>query len=103
VCKIKIELDKRKIAREKIYPYEKMLTSLDKICQDTSFIKESLGEYRLSDDADSVGSLLVLISRFESQSWLIPNIKSWTITDDDGQEEDALQTLMKVKSHGAIS
>jgi hypothetical protein len=100
MCKIKLELDKEKIINENLYSYEQMMSSLDKICSDTDFVKEAAGEYRLSDDADSIGSLLVLISRFERQSWLIPNIKTWTYIDDDGSEENALDTYLNVKSYG---
>ncbi len=94
MCKIKIELNK-----ESQYPYDLMVESLDKICRDTNFTKDDYGEYSLSNNADPIGSLLVLISRFESQSWLIPNIKTWTVIHDDGIEEDALKTYMTVRNH----
>ncbi|MBR6469000.1 MAG: hypothetical protein IKS84_01365 [Lachnospiraceae bacterium] len=100
MCRIRIELNKDKISREAIYPYDKMVSSLDTICKDTNFIKAGPGEYSLDKDADSIGSLLVLISRFESQSWLIPNIRTWTVINDDGIEEDALKTYMMVRNAG---
>ena len=58
---------------------------LDKICEDTYFIKIGTGEYKLQDDENPIGALLVLISRFKKQSWLIQNLKTWKTFDDEGR------------------
>lgn len=85
---------------EDIFPPSEMMKALDKICTDTNYIKIGEGEYLLKEDADSIGTLLVLLSRFEQQSWLFPNMKSWTILDD---EEDAEpQNFLEIYKRRAI-
>lgn len=49
---------------------------LDEICTDTRFTKIGKCKYKLNDGVDDIGTLIILISRFKQQSWLIPNLKS---------------------------
>ena len=92
---MKLEFDKDKLAKDPELDYEIVMEWLDKICEDTYFIKIGTGEYKLQDDEDSIGALLVLISRFKKQSWLIQNLKTWKTFDDEEGEQDALKTVLE--------
>ena len=99
MCTMKIELDKDKINTDGFATYDEMLAAVDKICSDTFFHKIGPGEYVLEKNHDSMGSLLILISRFRQQLWLLPVIKSWFVTGDDGCEIDALETYLEVNGY----
>lgn len=68
---------------------------LDKICDDSNFNKIEKGIYNLKDGEDDIGALLVLVSRLKKQSWLIPNLKTWKIFDNEDGEQDALKFILE--------
>lgn len=92
---MKLEFDQDKLAKDSELDYELVMEWLDKICEDTYFIKIGTGEYKLQDDENPIGALLVLISRFKKQSWLIQNLKTWKTFDDEEGEQDALKTVLE--------
>jgi hypothetical protein len=92
---MKLEFDQDKLAKDPELDPELVVEWLDKICEDTYFIKIGTGEYKLQDDEDPIGALLVLISRFKKQSWLIQNLKTWQTFDDEEGEQDALKTVLE--------
>lgn len=53
-----------------------------------------MAEYELINN-DVIGTLLVLVSRFKKQSWLIPNLKTWKTFDDEDGEQDALKFILE--------
>ena len=92
---MKLEFDQDKLAKDPELDYELVMEWLDKICEDTYFSKIGTGEYKLQDDENPIGALLVLISRFKKQSWLIQNLKTWKTFDDEEGEQDALKTVLE--------
>ncbi|MGN0328526.1 MAG: hypothetical protein ACI4D4_06060 [Lachnospira sp.] len=93
---MKFEFDEEKLKKnDPDLNIEQCYQWLDEICTDTRFTKTSLGEYVLNDGEDEIGSLLVLIGRFEQQSWLYSNLKSWKTFDDEEGEQDALKVVLK--------
>lgn len=68
---------------------------LDKICDSSNFNKIEKGIYNLKNGEDDLGALLVLVSRLKKQSWLIPNLKTWKIFDNEDGEQDALKFILE--------
>lgn len=91
--RMKLVFDEEKVTKDGKYDIDVMYEWLDKICSDTWFKKTGKGEYELIDH-DEIGSILVLISRFEQQSWLIPNLKSWKTYCEEEGEVDALKVVL---------
>lgn len=91
--KMKFEFDNDKLIKNN--PEISMdiaMQMLDKVCTDTRFDKIGDCEYELQKDCNVVGTLLILTSRFDKQTWLYPNLKSWT-TYDGECEQDALKIM----------
>jgi hypothetical protein len=89
-----LEFDENKVLKDSNYDIEQMYDWLDKICLDTWFDVIGKGEYELINN-DVIGTLLVLVSRFKKQSWLIPNLKTWKTFDDEDGEQDALKFILE--------
>lgn len=68
---------------------------LDDICTHTNFKKVGEGEYEIDEEADFLGSLMLLIGKIESQSWLVPGLDSWTTYCEEEGEVDALKELLE--------
>lgn len=49
---MKLEFDQDKLAKDPELDYELVMEWLDKICEDTYFIKIGTGEYKLQDDEE---------------------------------------------------
>lgn len=54
---MKLEFDQDKLAKDSELDYELVMEWLDKICEDTYFIKIGTGEYKLQDDENPIGAL----------------------------------------------
>lgn len=94
---MKFEFDKEKLKKNvPDLTIEQCCQWLDEICTDTRFTKIGKCEYKLNDGVDDIGTLIILISRFKQQSWLIPNLKSWKTFDDEEGEQDALKVVLEV-------
>ena len=87
---MKFEFDEEKLKKnDPDLDIELVMEWLDEICTDTRFTKIGKCKYKLNDGVDDIGTLIILISRFKQQSWLIPNLKSWlTFSDDEGVQDD---------------
>ena len=85
--KFKFDEEKLKINNPDL-GVELLTELLDDICLNTRFICE----YELPEDESTVGTLLILSARFDKQSWLYPNLKSWKVFED-GEEQDALRIM----------
>lgn len=92
--RMKLEFDQDKLAKNPELNNELVMEWLDKICEETCFNKTGEGEYILRENEDPMGVLIVLISRFRQQSWLIQNLKTWKTFDDEDGEQDALKTIL---------
>lgn len=82
--KFKFDEEKLKINNPDL-GVELLTELLDDICLNTRFIKTGICEYELPEDESTVGTLLILSARFDKQSWLYPNLKSWKVFED-GEE-----------------
>lgn len=93
MLKMKFKFDEEKLKINNPDLGVELLTELlDDICLNTRFIKTGICEYELPEDESTVGTLLILSARFDKQSWLYPNLKSWKVFED-GEEHDALRIM----------
>lgn len=89
MLKMKFKFDEEKLKINNPDLGVELLTELlDDICLNTRFIKTGICEYELPEDESTVGTLLILSARFDKQSWLYPNLKSWRIYDKLLQHDD---------------
>ena len=92
---MKMEFDPEKLAKDPDLDNELMMEWLDTICEDTYFEKIGKGEYKLKENEEPIGALVVLISRFRKQSWLLQNLKTWKTFDDEEGESDTLKAVLE--------
>ena len=97
MCKMYISLNKKDDRS-----YNEMTSFVDKICEESCFVKTGNEEYCLLPDTPPAGALLVLVSYFERYQWIVPNISTWKYIDEDGEEENALATYMRMKKKDNI-
>lgn len=92
MLKMKFKFDEEKLENNSNLSVELLTALLDDICMNTRFVKTGICEYELPEDESTVGTLLILSARFDKQSWLYPNLKSWKVFED-GEEQDALRIM----------
>lgn len=93
MLKMKFEFDDEKVKMNNPDSSVKLLMELlDDICINTRFVKTGICTYELPKNESTVGTLLILSARFDKQSWLYPNLKSWKVYED-GEEQDALRIM----------
>ena len=93
MLKMKFEFDEEKMKINNPDLSVELLTDLlDDICTNTRFIKTCNCEYELPENESTVGTLLILSARFDKQSWLYQNLKSWKVYED-GEEQDGLRIM----------
>jgi len=86
---MKFKFDEEKLENNSDLSVELLTALLDDICMNTRFVKAGICEYELPE---SESTLLILSARFDRQSWLYPNLKSWKVYED-GEEQDALRIM----------
>ena len=89
---MEFEFDSEKIKKNEALSEDLCYEWLDELCQETRFEKIGKGRYKLNDGEDDLGTLLILSAKFESQSWLLPNLKKWITYSNEGMV-DALKEL----------
>lgn len=72
---------------------ELALEWLDEICTATNFNKIGKGKYELEDNADDLATIFMLMAKFKTQSWLLPNLKKWVSYSPDEGEINALKEI----------
>ena len=89
---MKFKFDEEKLENNSNLSIELLTALLDDICINTRFVKTGICEYELPENESTVGTLLILSARFDKQSWLYPNLKSWKVYED-GEELAALRII----------
>lgn len=87
------EFDEEKIANDPELDIETCYKWLDDICTTTNFEKIGHGKYQLLPECDDLATIFMLMARFKTQSWLLPNLKKWVSYSPDEGEINALKEI----------